>query len=122
MAARILIGNLRPILRLGLLATLTEAGLDVVGQEARAQRIIDEAGRLLPDAVVLDRDDEQSRILCARVRRVSPGTKVVLWSRDETLIEVHEPGSAAARVVSPTFPDDLRSELAATRSEHLVEE
>lgn len=119
---RILIGNVRPILRLGLLAMLTEAGMDVVGQEAKPHEIVAAATRLLPDAAVLDRDEEQSRLLCARVRAASPSTTVILWSRDETLIEVHEAGSGPVRVISPAVPEDLRSELAACHSEHLVEE
>jgi AmiR/NasT family two-component response regulator len=119
---RILLGNLRPILRLGLVAMLTEAGMDVVAQEQRAHRIISETGRLRPDAVVLDRDDGQSRTLSARVRQASPNTTVILWARDESLIEVLEPGSDTERVLSPAVSEDLRSELARSSSENLVEE
>jgi AmiR/NasT family two-component response regulator len=119
---RVLVGNVAPILRLGLVAVLTEAGIDVIGQEHNAHRIVSEAGRLLPDAVVLDRDEELSRTLCARVREASPTTTVILWARDESLMEVLDPGSGTARVINPTVLEDLRSELAASRSEHLVEE
>jgi hypothetical protein len=35
---------------------------------------------------------------------------------------VLDPGSGTARVINPTVLEDLRSELAASRSEHLVEE
>ena len=114
---RVLVGNLRPILRLGLVAVLTEAGFDVIGQEQKAHRIISEVARLRPDAVVLDRDDDQSRTLCERVQEASPSTKVILWARDETLFEVLDPGSGTTRLVSPSVPEDLRSELAGSRSE-----
>jgi AmiR/NasT family two-component response regulator len=119
---RVLLGNLEPILRLGLVAVLTEAGIDVVAQEPHAHRIVSESARLLPDAVVLDREDELSRTLCARVRSASPSTTVIFWARDETLMEVLDPGSGTVRLVSPTALQDLRSELTASRSEHLVEE
>jgi DNA-binding NarL/FixJ family response regulator len=101
---------------------LTEAGMEVVGQESRPQEIVVAASSRRPDAVVLDRDEEQSRLLCARVREAAPGTTVILWSRDETLVEVHHPGPGGPRLISPAGPEDLRSELAACRSEHLVED
>jgi len=119
---RILLGNLRPILRLGFLAMLTDAGMDVIAQEQRAHRIISETERLRPDAVVLDRDDDQSRTLSERVREASPHTKVILWARDETLIEVLEPGSETPRIVQAAVPMDLWSELSGSSPENLVEE
>jgi len=119
---RVLIGNLTPIMRLGLVAVLTEAGMDVIAQEQRAHRIISEAARLLPDAVVLDRDDELSRTLCERVLRAAPQTKVVFWARDETFIEVLDPETGTSRVVNPSTLEDLRTELAGSGSENLVEE
>ena len=119
---RVLLGNVDPILRLGLVAVLTEAGMDVVATEQHAQRIVSEAARLQPDAVVLDRDDGSSRTLCERVRAASPGTTLILWTRDETLMEVLDPGPAQSRRVVPSGLEDLRNELAASRSANLVEE
>ncbi len=119
---RVLLGNVDPILRLGLVAVLTEAGMDVVATEQHAQRIVSEAARLQPDAVVLDRDDGTSRILCERVRAASPGTTLILWTRDESLMEVLDPGPRRSRMVAPSRLEDLRSELAASRSANLVEE
>jgi AmiR/NasT family two-component response regulator len=119
---RVLLGNLEPILRLGMRAVLTEAGLDVVGQEQHAQGIVSEVSRLLPDAVVLARDDDPSRTLCERVRRACPHTTVILCARDETFMEVIGPGARTGRLVSPNAIEDLRSELAASRSRNLVEE
>jgi DNA-binding NarL/FixJ family response regulator len=119
---RVLLGNVDPILRLGLVAVLTEAGMEIVATEQQAHRIVSEAARLLPDALVLDRDDESSRILCERVRAASPGTTLILWTRDESLMEVLDPGAAQSRRVVPSGLDDLRHELAASRSANLVEE
>ena len=119
---RVLLGNVDPILRLGLVAVLTEAGMDVVATEQHAQRIVSEAARLQPDAVVLDRDDDSSRILCERVRAASPGTTLILWTRDESLMEVLDPGPRRSRMVAPSRLEDLRSELTASRSANLVEE
>jgi AmiR/NasT family two-component response regulator len=113
---RVVLGNLEPILGLGLAAVLTEAGIDVVARERVATKIVSEVGRLLPDVVVLDRDDSASRTLSARVRRVSPHTKVILWARDESLMEVLDPGSEATRLVWATVPEDLRREVAAGRT------
>ena len=94
----------------------------MIGQEQQAQRIVTETTRLAPDAVVLDRDDELSRTLCARVQTASPRTTVILWARDETHVEVLSPGSRTARLVSQSALEDLRSELEASRTDHLVEE
>ena len=119
---RVLIGNLRPIMRLGLVAVLTEAGMEVIAQEQRAHMIISKAARLLPDAVVLDRDDELSRTLSERVLQAAPRTKVIFWARDETFIEVLDPATGTTRIVTPSTPEDLRSALAGGRTEHLMEE
>jgi AmiR/NasT family two-component response regulator len=119
---RVLIGNLKPIMRLGLVAVLTEAGMDVVAQEQQAHMIINKAARLLPAAVVLDRDDELSRTLSERVLKAAPRTKVVFWARDETFIEVLDPATGTTRIVNPSILEDLRSELAGGRSEQLMEE
>jgi AmiR/NasT family two-component response regulator len=113
---RVLIGNVRPIMRLGLVAVLTEAGMDVIAQEQRAHRIVSEAERLRPHAVVLDRDDELSPSLCERVLQASPQTKVVFWARDETFIEVLDPETRVTRVFDPSKLEDLRSVLAGSGS------
>ena len=113
---RVVLGNLEPILGLGLAAVLTEAGTDVVARERVAATLVTEVSRLLPDVVVLNRDDGASRTLCARVRRVSPSSKVILWARDESLMEVLDPGSDASRLVRGDLPEELRREVAAGRT------
>ena len=65
----------------------------MVGQEDRPSAIVGAAHRLRPDIVVLDLDNGSSRELApARARRL-PETTVVLWARDEDLMEVLEPAS-----------------------------
>src|SRR4051794_9533676 len=53
---RILLGNLGPIMRMGMRRVLTEHGCEVVGQEDRPSAIVGEVHRLRPDVVVLDLD------------------------------------------------------------------
>src|SRR3954465_13218433 len=54
---RVLLGNLGPIMRLGMNPVLSEQGCRVVGQEDRPSAIIGAAHRLRPDIVVLDLDN-----------------------------------------------------------------
>ena len=112
---RIIIGNLEPILALGLNRVLSEDGLEVLAQESDAARIVTEAGRLEPDAVVLDLNHEEAASVAHRVRRASPSTKVVLWARDETVMEILDPSSDSARLVAVSGPKDLSNELTRTR-------
>ena len=105
MAARVLLGNLEPIVALGMAGVLEEQGFEVIGSEARPQPLVLLAGRLRPDAVILDLHYPDSRALAGRVRAASPETTVVLWTRDEDVMEV-----AARRISSPT-PEDLSEAL-----------
>ena len=70
------------------------------------------AGRLRPDAVVLDLLQRSSRELGDRVRTASPETKVILWARDEDAMEVLDRGADQRHGASSTaVPEELRSEL-----------
>ena len=89
---RVLLGNLGPIMRLGMNRVLSEEGCHVVGQEDRPSAIVGAAHRLRPDIVVLDLDGGSSNELAQLVRGASPETTVVLWAREEDLMEVLEPG------------------------------
>jgi DNA-binding NarL/FixJ family response regulator len=108
---RVLLGNLGPIMRLGMNRVLSEQGCQVVGQEDRPSAIIGAAHRLRPDIVVLDLDNGSSRELAQLVRGASPETTVVLWAREEDLMEVLEPASSASRLVSAPIVERLRGEL-----------
>ena len=110
---RVLLGNLGPIMRVGMNRVLSEQGCQVVGQEDRPSAIIGAAHRLRPDIVVLDLDQGSSHELARLVCGASPVTTVVLWAREEDLMEVFEPVSSASRHV-------VRSHrgTAARRTEH----
>ena len=120
-APRVLLGNLEPILALGMQRMLAEEGADVIGQENRPTDILDKAGRLQPDLVVLDFDSGESRGLGLRVREVSPETKVIFWARDEALMEVLDPRSSTTRLVAVAGPDELSREISSSHA-HRVEE
>ena len=108
---RVLLGNLGPIMRLGMNRVLSEQGCEVVGQEDRPSAIIGAAHRLRPDIVVLDLDNGSSHELAQLVRGASPETTVVLWAREEDLMEVLEPGLSTSRLVAAPIVERLRSEL-----------
>ena len=115
---RVLLGNLGPIMRLGMNRVLSEQGCQVVGHEDRPSAIIGAAHRLRPDIVVLDLDGGSSHELAQLVRGASPETTVVLWAREEDLMEVLEPASSASRLVSAPVLERLRGELS---SQHVHE-
>lgn len=108
---RVLLGNLGPIMRLGMNRVLSEEGCHVVGQEDRPSAIIGVAHRLRPDIVVLDLDNGSSRELAQLVRGASPETTVVLWAREEDLMEVLEPASSTSRLAAAPIVERLRGEL-----------
>jgi hypothetical protein len=117
-APRVLLGNLGPIMRLGMNRVLSEEGCQVVGQEDRPSAIIGAAHRLRPDIVVLDLDGGSSHELAQLVRGASPETTVVLWAREEDLMEVLGPVSSTSRLVSAPILERLRGELS---SQHVHE-
>ena len=114
----VLLGNLGPIMRLGMNRVLSEQGCQVVGQEDRPSAIIGAANRLRPDIVVLDLDNGSSRELAQLVRGASPETTVVLWAREEDLMEVLEPASSTSRLVSAPIVERLRGELSGQQHVH----
>lgn len=116
---RVLLGNLGPMSRLGMRGVLVDGGVEVIADvpgDERPGAILAEARRLQSDAVVLGLDDGTGRELGERVRAVVPGTMVILWSRDETEMEVFEPGSAAPRRVESGVRDALLNELRALQA------
>lgn len=110
---RVLLGNLAPMVRLGMTDVLGEDGIDVIGAEARPQALLLLAGRLQPDGVVLDLGDSASRQIADRVRLAVPGATVVLWARDEDVVEILAPGAARPRRVEEDPADAMRQALLA---------
>src|SRR3954447_179385 len=118
---RVLLGNLSPIMRLGMNRVLSEEGCIVGGQEDRTTPTIGgapnrrppigAAHKLRPDIVVLDLDNGSSRELAQLVRGASPETTVVLWAREEDLMEVLEPALSTSRSVAAPIVERLRGEL-----------
>jgi DNA-binding NarL/FixJ family response regulator len=118
---RVLLGNLEPMVRLGMIEVLTEDGVEVIGDEERPQALVLMAGRLRPDAVVLDLLEASSRELGERVRAATPETTVVLWARDEDALEVLDPGADAPRRFYDGVLDQLRNELTGLRLRRVAE-
>jgi hypothetical protein len=119
---RVLLGNLDPIMVIGMARVLEEDGAEVIGQERHPSQIVRSAGRMRPDVVVLESGSEGSRELGMRVQRVSPETKVILCDRDEEAMEVFDPGSRTSRVLAVAPSEGLRQELTTSRHRHQVEE
>jgi DNA-binding NarL/FixJ family response regulator len=115
---RVLLGNLGPIMRLGMNRVLSEQGCHVVGQEDRPSAIVGATHRLRPDIVVLDLDGGSSHELGQLVRGASPETTVVLWAREEDYMEVLAPASSASRLVSAPVLERLRGELSSQQHVH----
>jgi hypothetical protein len=103
---RVLLGNLEPIVRLGIATVLRENGAEIVDDDA-GERV---------DAVVLDIAHESSRALADRIRRDSPEATVVLWARDEDVMEVLAPGARGPRRVLAPDADELSRAVLAARA------
>jgi DNA-binding NarL/FixJ family response regulator len=112
----VLLGNLEPMLRLGMSRVL-EGEADVVAEEGPPPDVVAHVKRLHPDAVVLGRDGGSSRELTERVRAAAPDTKVILWARDETEMEVFDPGSSAPRRIRSAGSGALKREVGAGKSQ-----
>jgi DNA-binding NarL/FixJ family response regulator len=104
---RVLLGNLEPVVLLGMATVLREDGVDIIGEDDRPAALVLLAGRLRPDAVVLDIAQESSRSLSERIRRASPETTVVSWARDEEVMEVLVPGASEPRRVFAPDTEEL---------------
>jgi DNA-binding NarL/FixJ family response regulator len=98
---------------------LSEQGCRVVGPQDRPGAIIGAVHRLRPDIVVLDLDGGSSHELAQRVPGASPETTVVLWAREEDLMEALDPASSASRLASAAVLERLRGEL--SRQQHVHE-
>jgi DNA-binding NarL/FixJ family response regulator len=106
---RVLIGDLDPISRVGMTGMLAEHGAEVLVPEHGD--VVDAARQMSPDTVVLDLDNTAAQDLSTLVREACPHAKVVLWGRDEDVVEVLDPGATSPRFVLGGDPDELRAEL-----------
>jgi DNA-binding NarL/FixJ family response regulator len=110
-----MLGDLAPIMAVGLRAVLEDNGVRVIAHEDDRTRIVEQAARLRPDAVVLDLDKDGATALAERVQAAASHVKVILWSRDETVMEVLESVSRTPRLVAVTAPEALWNELNSSR-------
>lgn len=108
-----LVGDLEPVVRLGMVRSLEENGCEVVGNRGvgEVHDLVTQAQRLLPDAVVLDLDDGEVQELGRRIQTASPRTKLILWARDEHVMEVVDPGASSPRLIVDAVPEELHREL-----------
>jgi DNA-binding NarL/FixJ family response regulator len=109
----VLLGNLEPMVRLGMSRVLGDEGIDVVAEEGGPPDVVAHVKRLHPDTVVLGMDGRTSRELGEEVRAAAPGTKVILWARDETEMQVFDPGSSSPRRIRTSVSGALKSEVGA---------
>jgi DNA-binding NarL/FixJ family response regulator len=112
----VLLGNLAPIMVIGMARLFAEEGAEVIGQERHPAKIVSAAGEKQPDIVVLDLTTEGARQLGGRVQDVSPETKVILCDSGEGALEVLDPGAAETRRVAVDASEGLRIEMATSRN------
>ena len=108
---RVLLANLEPMTWVGMKRLLADGGIEVVEDEQPDGEVVAQVGRLRPDAVVLGFDGSASLELSRRVRAVAPTAKVILWTHDETSMEVFDPGSNSPRRIQLGVPAALLQEF-----------
>jgi DNA-binding NarL/FixJ family response regulator len=108
---RVLLGNLEPMAALGMSRVLGDLGVTVEAAESHPDAILEQARSLVPDTVVLGMENASSRELAHAVVQRSPHTKVILWARDESQMEVFDSNSRQPRRVVPAKSDALLVEL-----------
>ncbi|HYF26979.1 MAG TPA: hypothetical protein VD931_14645 [Baekduia sp.] len=96
---------------MGIRELAAERGAAVVGEQADRDEVVRVAARLQPDVVVLPLDGVDSRLVAARVRTAAPAARVVLWGRDERVIETQDQCSAIRRRIVSRAAEALMGEL-----------
>jgi DNA-binding NarL/FixJ family response regulator len=110
-APRVLLGDLDPITLIGMRRSLAQDGVEVLAEEGSPERIVAQARRLAPDAVVLGLDGRRSRRLGRLVRAAAPRTTVILLASDESEIQVLDRGGRMSRRIRTRLPEALLFEL-----------
>ena len=107
----VLLANLEPVALVGMTDVLTGDGVDVVVGNGAAPEIVDRVRRIRPDALLLDRGSQFSLQIGRQAREAVPGTKVILWPRDEGEMEVLDGASPEPRRVAMSPSRALLNEL-----------
>jgi hypothetical protein len=110
----VLLCNLEPIARLGMTRVLGDVGARVENEDGRGEAIVEHARWLHPDTVVLAMEDASSRDLARRVRRLAPETRVILWARDESEMEIFDHETEMPRRVAPAMCEALLKQMNTT--------
>ncbi len=118
---RVLLGNLEPLVRMGMTRALQDYGCDLVGDPDGSSDIVGQAEHYRPDAVVLDLDHRSTQELVTLVRSASPTSKLILWARDEDVMEVVDPGASAPRLIVDSVSDELHRELSSSTATPMEE-
>ncbi len=118
---RVLLGNLEPLVRMKMTRALQDYGCELVGDPDGSADIVGQAEHLRPDAVVLDLDHGSTQELVLLVRTASPMSKVILWTRDEDVMEVVDPGASAPRYFVDPISDELHRELSSSTATPMEE-
>jgi DNA-binding NarL/FixJ family response regulator len=106
----VLLGDLEPMARVGMARLLTENGIQIVDGTPPGA-LVEAARRFRPDAIVIGLGDSEPTELSAGLRDAAPEAKVILWARDETEMQVLDPGDMTPRRVRAAGPDALLNEL-----------
>jgi hypothetical protein len=107
----VLLANLEPVALVGMTDVLTGGGVDVVVANGAAPDIVDRVRRIRPDVLLLDGSSRFARQIGGQAREAAPGTKVILWPRDEGEMEILDGESAEPRRVAMSPSRALLNEL-----------
>lgn len=97
---------------IGMDRMLADAGVDVLAKALPEERLVSEAERLRPSAVVVGLADSDLLETGERVRAAAPGTKVIFCSRDE--MRVLDPQGTVLRHIPEPLDDHLCTEVLKT--------
>jgi DNA-binding NarL/FixJ family response regulator len=112
---RVLIAHLDPMVRVGLVRTLADEGINVLGEECDEDALLLTAELTVPDSIVLGGDGDDAAELGDRLRALVPSAKVILLPPDESGSVVLDPWSRKPRAMCSPVSEALLKELATSR-------